>query len=181
MLKKGFGLKVKSVDAGEGTFEGILSAYGVEDLGNDVVMPGSFSRSLSAKGNVIPLLWQHRPDEPIGTLVLQDSPGALKVRGKLLLGLPTADKAYELIKAGVIGGLSIGFDVIRQDVKNGIRYLTELRLWEGSIVTFPMNEMAMITNVKQADLPDENDDDDELVALQAIFDSLERLGNVLKP
>jgi hypothetical protein len=29
-----------------------------------------------------------------------------------------------------------------------VRYLKELRLWEGSLVTFPMNEAAVVTSVK---------------------------------
>ena len=32
--------------------------------------------------------------------------------------------------------------------ENGVRYLKELRLWEGSLVTFPMNEAAQVTSVK---------------------------------
>ena len=180
MLKKDFGLKVKSVDDEQGTFTGDLSVYGVKDHGGDVVQPGAFSRSLAAKGNTIPLLWQHRPDEPIGTLDLQDSPNALKVKGKLLLGLPTADKAYRLIKAGVIGGLSIGYDTIVEDFQNGIRYLKEVRLWEGSIVTFPMNEMATITAIKQADDPTDDNEQQELAALRQLYAALQILGNALK-
>jgi HK97 family phage prohead protease len=177
MQKKDFGFKIKSVDDEKGTFTGDLSVYGVKDLGGDVVTPGAFTRSVAAKSNV-PLLWQHKSDEPIGVLTLQDTPTSLKVRGKLLLGSETADRAYALIKAGVIGGLSIGYDTITEDFQNGIRYLKELRLWEGSIVTFPMNEAAMITSVKQVDADD--DDEEELVALQAIMTSLQRLESALK-
>lgn len=178
MLKKDFGFKVKSVDDEKGTFTGDLSVYGVKDLGGDVVQQGAFSRTL-ANRDVIPMLWQHKSDVPIGTLTLQDSPSALRVTGKLLMKLPMAEDAYELIKAGVIRGLSIGFDTIQQDFKDGIRYLTELKLWEGSVVTFPMNEMATITSIKADDSTDD-DDEEELETLKAIYDSLLRLGSALK-
>jgi phage head maturation protease len=34
---------------------------------------------------------------------------------------------------------------------NGVRRLSELKLWEISLVTFPMNEMATVTSVKSLD------------------------------
>ena len=179
MLKRDFNFKIKSVDDEKGTFTGDLSVYILryKDHGGDVVQPGTVAEPSQNKGNVVPLLWQHKSDVPIGTLTLVDSPSALRVTGKLLMKLPMAEDAYELIKGGVIAGLSIGYDVLNEDFQNGIRYLKELRLWEGSIVTFPMNEMAMITSIK-ADDP--SDDEEEVAALQAIFASLQRLGSVLK-
>jgi uncharacterized protein len=179
MEKRDFSFKVKSFDDEEGSFAGDLSVYGVVDHGGDVVQPGAFKRTIATRGSTVPLLWQHRPDEPIGTLTLQDTPSALKVTGQLLMELPMAQKAHVLLKNKIIKGLSIGYDTVQQDFKDGIRYLTELKLWEGSVVTFPMNEMATVTSIKQADADDE--EEAELVALQAIYASLQRLGSVLKP
>jgi HK97 family phage prohead protease len=62
-----------------------------------------------------------------------------------------AQEAYALMKRGVLKGLSIGFDVVRDTVANGIRHLHELKLYEVSVVTFPMNELAMVSNVKSDD------------------------------
>jgi uncharacterized protein len=62
-----------------------------------------------------------------------------------------AQEAYALMKRGVLKGLSIGFDVVRDTVANGIRHLHELKLYEVSVVTFPMNEMASISSVKSDD------------------------------
>jgi hypothetical protein len=47
-----------------------------------------------------------------------------------------------------VKGLSIGFDTVKDAMDGTIRRLKEIRLWEGSIVTFPMNEKAQITSVK---------------------------------
>jgi hypothetical protein len=94
------------------------------------------------------MLWQHKPDVPIGILTLEDGPEALNVKGQLLMELPEAKKAYLLIKARIVRGLSIGFDTVKEAMDGGIRRLKELRLYEGSIVTFPMNEAAQITSVK---------------------------------
>jgi HK97 family phage prohead protease len=131
-----------------GTFEGLLSPYGNVDDGGDLVEPGAYAKTLKEHGGKIPLLWQHCPDEPIGELELSDQSDGLYCKGKLLMELPTAHKAYLLLKAGVVKGLSIGFRSIRDAVDEGVRRLKEIRLYEGSIVTFPMNESALITSVK---------------------------------
>jgi HK97 family phage prohead protease len=140
-------IEIKQISA-EGSFEGILSAYNVVDLGKDVIVPGAFTKTILEHGNTVPMLWQHRTDEPIGTLTLIDGADALRVKGQLLMSLATATKAYLLIKAGIVRGLSIGYDTIKEVVEGTIRKLTEIRLWEGSVVTFPMCEQALITSVK---------------------------------
>jgi len=145
---KDFSIKIKGLDsAGQGSFEGLLAVYNNVDLGGDLIEPGAFSKTL-ASGRSVPLLWQHDPHQPIGTLTLIDGPDALRVKGQLLMEIPTAKDAYTLLKSGVIKGMSIGYDTIKESIENGVRHLKELRLWEGSIVTFPMNEAAMVTGIK---------------------------------
>jgi HK97 family phage prohead protease len=153
-------MEIKQI-AEDGTFEGLLSTYGNVDDGGDLVEAGAFTKTIKEHGNEVPLLWQHRPDVPIGMLTLEDTAEALNVKGRLLMDLPEARKAYLLIKARIVKGLSIGFDTVKDAVENGVRRLKELRLYEGSIVTFPMNAAALITSVK-ADAAGNNDFDEEL-------------------
>jgi HK97 family phage prohead protease len=85
-----------------------------------------------------------------------DTPQGLHVEGTLLLQDPTALKAYTLIKARVISGMSIGYEALQSSMDaDGVRLLKEVRLWEGSIVTFPMNESATISSVKSLSLSDD--------------------------
>jgi hypothetical protein len=63
-------------------------------------------------------------------------------------GFSAAQKAYTFMKAGVVKGLSIGFDTIQATYDGDIRHLTEQRLWEISCVTFPMNQLAQVSAVK---------------------------------
>ena len=133
-----------------GEFSGIASVYGITDLGNDSVEAGAFSKSISDKGPSRTLLWRH--DAPIGTVTLSDSPSALLVKGKLSMGVQAAREAYELLKDGAVKGLSIGFESIRERYdSSGIRHLLEIRLWEISLVPFPMLEQAQVTQVKSQD------------------------------
>ena len=54
------------------------------------------------------------------------------------------------MKAKALRGLSIGYDTIRSVVKGSVRQLTEVKLYEVSLTPFPMNEMALVTSVKDA-------------------------------
>lgn len=156
--------------ADDGTFEGKLAVYGNVDLGKDMIEPGAFKKTMAEKGTTVPLLWQHDPDQPIGDLQLRDASDALYVKGRLLTDdIPQARTAYALIKAGVIKGLSIGYDTVKDSIEGGVRHLKELRLWEGSIVTFPMNEMATITAVK-AVTQSQLDNDQKLDAAKTILE-----------
>jgi HK97 family phage prohead protease len=157
--------EIKEITA-EGTFEGILSPYGNVDNGGDVVLPGAYAKTLKEQGDTRPLLWQHKSDQPIGLLTLEDRPEGLWAKGELLMELPDAKKAYLLIKARIVKGLSIGFVAMKDAVNNGIRQLSEVKLYEGSIVTFPMNESALITSVKSANRETKGDFNEELTDIQ---------------
>ena len=161
METKAFKFEVKAVeDSGE--FEGYASTFQNEDTYGDIIEKGAFADTLNKwkqKGKPIPVLWQHNPSEPIGITVdaYEDSKG-LAVRGKLLMGIEKAREAYEALKADVLGGLSIGFNIPKDrwmyDAERNVRIIRAVNLWEYSLVTWPANEEAIITGVKQASHPD---------------------------
>ncbi|UOF81712.1 phage prohead protease [Caudoviricetes sp.] len=136
----------------EGVFEGYASKFGDRDQGGDTVMKGAFKNSLSQrKAKGVKMLWQHDPSHPIGVWdeIKEDATG-LFVRGRLLTTVQKAKETYELMKAGVIDGLSIGYRTIKslRDDATGFRQLKEVDLWEISLVTFPMLTSATVTSVK---------------------------------
>lgn len=147
-------LSVKSIDE-QGIFEGYGSVFGVEDHYREVVERGAFAKTLAkwrAKGRMPALLWQHDADKPIGVYedMAEDEHG-LYVRGRLIIDeVPLAREAWALIRAGAIGGLSIGYAVTRaeHDPGRGVLLLKEIDLWETSLVTFPANEAATVTSIK---------------------------------
>jgi HK97 family phage prohead protease len=147
MKHSAYKFEIKNL-AEDGTFEGLLSVYNVVDLGGDMVEYGAFTKSIAERGSVVPLLWQHDSKQPIGLLELEDTIDALRVKGKLVLEVERAREAYALMKAGVVKGLSIGYDTVKSVMDKNVRRLKELRLWEGSAVTFPMCEPAVIGAVK---------------------------------
>lgn len=147
-----FTLVLKSIDE-DGIFSGYASVYNTEDNHNDIIVSGAFCKSLRKHnyGRDIKLLWQHDTKEPIGifTKMVEDEVG-LFVEGKLLLDVERAKEAYSLMEAGALDGLSIGFTIkdfeINEDT--GTRMIFEADLWEVSLVTFPANSKARITNFR---------------------------------
>ena len=139
----------------KGIFTGYGSIFGNEDQGNDIMQKGAFTKSLVNRPvSKVKMLYQHKTDEPIGvfTEIYEDNKG-LFVKGQLAMGTQKGREAYELLKMGALDGMSIGFraDPEKQgynENKRGVRTLKEVDLMEISLVTFPMNESALIETVK---------------------------------
>lgn len=149
-----FDIKALDADEEKGEFSGYGSIFGNKDLGNDVVVEGAFAQSIGKKGaKAVKMLYQHRPDEPIGVFdeIIEDRRG-LKVKGRLAMGTQRGREVYELMKMGAIDGLSIGYRVDAKgydyDDKRKRRYLKSVDLMEISAVTFPMNPKARVAQVK---------------------------------
>jgi len=128
---------------------GYASVFGARDQGGDVVAPGAYAASLkalAAAGRRVKMLWQHDPTQPIGIWdeVREDAKG-LFVKGRILPEIARGREAAALLAAGAIDGLSIGYRT-RKAAKaaQGGRLLSELELWEVSLVTFPMLPEARI-------------------------------------
>lgn len=150
------GFEIKAVNA-DGTVEGYGSVFGVRDNYDDVIAKGAFIQSLKdhkAAGTMPAMLWQHDADKPIGvwTEMVEDEKG-LRIKGQLAMETVKGKEAHALLKMGALNGLSIGFmsKEWSYDRDTEVRTLTAIDLWEVSLVTFPANEKARVTNVKSAD------------------------------
>ncbi|ASP21674.1 Caudovirus prohead serine protease [Antarctobacter heliothermus] len=149
--------------------EGYASLFGACDQGGDVVASGAYARSLTrlaAEGRAVKMLWQHDPAQPIGIWaeVREDERG-LFVKGRLLDCVERGREAAALIEAGAIDGLSIGYRTLKATKNDkGHRVLTELELWEVSLVTFPMLPSARVAS--KGETPDD-------AALRELAEALE--------
>lgn len=154
LVKRKFSFKADEVKE-DGSFTGYGSVFGNVDSYNEIVMPGAFTKSLKAikdSGDPLPMLWSHKPDEPIGGYTsLEEDERGLKVSGFLMIDeVQRAREVYALMKRRVVKGLSIGYYVLddERDKKTGSRLLNELDLQEISPVTFPANVEANVEEVK---------------------------------
>ena len=156
MERKSFALEVKQIED-TGTFEGYAAAFGNVDAWNDIIEPGAFKATIKKykkQGKKVPMLWQHDGGKPIGSFSsMKEDDHGLFVQGRLLKdSVAQAAEAYALLKEGVISGMSIGFYArdYSMDEKTWIRTLKEIDLVETSLVTFPANDKAQVTDVKTA-------------------------------
>lgn len=154
MKIKNLGFKLDGLDA-DGTFTGYLSVFDVEDSYGEVVRKGAFKKTLKEQER-FPLLNHHDPEQLIGDFEGKEDKKGLWIKGRLILTVQKAKESYDLLRAGILKGLSIGFQTIKDlwDRDNEIRELLEVKLWEGSLVTFGANPEALIESVKSADMFD---------------------------
>jgi HK97 family phage prohead protease/HK97 family phage major capsid protein len=147
-------IKSASDANGKRTFTGIATTPSTDRMG-DVVDPMGMKFSLPT-----PFLWQHDSRDPIGwvrsakasksgitvecEIASIAEPGPLKDR---------LDKAWQMLKAGLVRGLSIGFNSIeaaRIEGTYGLHFL-KTELLELSAVTIAANADCSITSIKSID------------------------------
>ncbi|MES2904050.1 MAG: HK97 family phage prohead protease [Pseudomonadota bacterium] len=128
-------------------FAGYAAVFDRPDNGGDVVRSGAFLASL-AKAKDVPLLWQHRPGEAIGTIEhLSEDKRGLRVIAALGKG-ETARRAEALLASRKLDGLSFGYRVRKAEARDGLRELQELELVEVSLVATPMQGLARVHAVE---------------------------------
>lgn len=146
-------LTVKAVEDEARVLRGVATTPTPDRLG-DIVEPLGVTFK-----NPLPLLWQHRSSEPVGTvkfskptkdgidfearLPIVEDAGRLKER---------VDEAWQSVKLGLVRGVSIGFRAIEYAFMDdgGIRF-AKSEVFELSLVTIPANAEATIQVIKSID------------------------------
>lgn len=157
---KGVSFEVKEIDA-DGRIAGYGSIFNNVDGGGDVVVKGAFADCISdmmVKRYKPKMLWQHDPSQPIGVWdSMKEDERGLFVQGRILAKVAKGAEAIELVRAGAIDGLSIGYKTMDEEYvsteRGTIREIKRARVMETSLVTFPMNPEARVTDVKQLASP----------------------------
>lgn len=157
---KSMPFELKEVDS-DGQITGYGSVFNNVDQGGDIVLPGAFAKTCEAcrtKGYKIKMLWQHDPAQPIGIWhTAKEDERGLFLQGRILADVARGKEAIALTRAGAIDGLSMGYKVLDQEYRETdrgtYRELKEVDVWETSLVTFPMNTEARVTDVKQLQSP----------------------------
>ena len=142
-------LEIKGIDDDSGIIEGMATTPATDRMG-DIVEPEGAEFKLP-----IPLLWQHDAKQPIGHVIAAKvTKAGISIKAKVIKGvLPEIDRAWSLIKGGLVRGLSIGFRATETaDIKDsyGVRF-TKWEWLELSAVTIPANSEASIQTIKSCD------------------------------
>jgi HK97 family phage prohead protease len=157
---------IKDVDSMKRQVAVYLSKFDAMDSDMDVIRRGAFSKSIIERGATstsnrkIAFLRHHDWEQQIGKwLSLQEDEYGLFAVGELGTSSKGND-AWEDYKMGIIREHSIGFQYVQDKVKfienptlkgGGYYEVTEVKLYEGSAVTFGANEYTQVVEVKSAE------------------------------
>jgi HK97 family phage prohead protease len=156
MERKVVPFAVDALDFEGRTVEGYASVFGNVDQGNDIVHRGAFTKTLQERGDSIKFLWQHNSNEPLGRPIdMREDERGLFVKA-VVSDTQRGRDVLALLRDGAIDGMSIGYEPVKggtdyTEVDGArVRNLKEIKLYEFSLVTFPMNEDATVTALKAA-------------------------------
>lgn len=156
---KTLALEVKDIDEKEGIISGYFASFDTIDSDNDVIRKGAFKKSIQERGpksegnRRIAHLRNHDWDRQIGKIIeLDEDEYGLKFTSKM--GRSTEGKDALLdYQDGILREHSIGFNYIGDKIKfvedselreDGHFDITEVKLWEGSGVTFGSNSLTPV-------------------------------------
>ncbi len=157
---------VKAVeDPASHTFEGLVAVIGQKDLGNDIIEPGAFTKTLAnwkKSGDALPLLNSHNQYDifsAVGQLIAaKEQSDGLWTKWEVVPGAK-GDEVMQLLTPSkitgkpIVGKMSIGYVPVKFEYEqpegttsfwDQIRHLNEVDLKEGSLVLFPMAPGAAI-------------------------------------
>jgi len=146
-------LEIKAVDDDQRVITGIATTPEPDRIGDIVDSLGA------TFANPLPLLWQHRHDMPVGTVVL-DKPTKNGIKFKATLPIieqagmlkDLVDMAWQSVKAKLVRGVSIGFRSLERNyIDGGGMLFAKTEIMELSLVTVPANASATIQTIKAMD------------------------------
>lgn len=123
-------------------FAGYAGLFDIPDADRDTITRGAFAATLASRTAPLPLLWQHRPDQPIGEVesISEDERG-LRVVARI--DRPSS-RAAKMLRAGEVSGLSFGYRARKAHHSSRGRELAEIDLFEVSLVTHPLQYGARV-------------------------------------
>lgn len=156
---KDFTAEVKDIDMTGRRVTGWWASYGNKDHDKDVIVAGAARKTIMERGpkgsNEIFFLNQHNWHQPHGKpTVLEDTEKGIYFESAQLPDTTYSRDALILYDAGIVIQHSIGFNTIKSEDQGSwadgthVRYIKEIKLWEGSNVTLGANPNTPFTGFK---------------------------------
>lgn len=180
-------MSTKTEADGTGTIDGYASIFGNIDLCNDRMRKGAFAKTLAEQlpKKAVKLMDSHQFYDGTGGVIgivteaSEDDTG-LKFNSRLS-AVQRAQDVRTKVNEGILNSLSIGFDILnaQYETVNGIevRTITEVKLYEISVVIWGMNPEAHITGSKTLTAPLSAAEKEFLDALKACHGVAGKLAN----
>lgn len=140
----------KADDNNQLIISGWAAAFGNIDSYGDIIQFGAFTKTLADRKDRIAFCYQHEIDEPIGKiLLLEERPFGLWVE----VAISASESDIQIkIKEGILKEMSIGYRTINclesMVEESLITTLTEIKLYEISLVTIAANPLATVEMMK---------------------------------
>ena len=121
---------------------GYAALFDRPDASRDTIRAGAFTRTLAERRDPLPLYWQHRPDQRIGWVETagEDAHGLRVIAS---IDNPQG-RAATLLRQRAVSGLSFGYRARAFRHSPQGRELTEVELFEVSVVTHPLQHGARV-------------------------------------
>lgn len=124
---------------------GYAALFDVPDGARDTIRKGAFARAIAELQDgapALPLYWQHRPEQRIGTVEsIQEDDRGLRVIARVDR---TESRAMELLLRRAVSGLSFGYRARGYHRAPTGRVLEDIELLEISLVTRPLQPGARV-------------------------------------
>lgn len=158
--------EVKDLDMNKRIVTGYLSSFGNKDYDEDIIEQGAFKKSLQERKSEIWFLNQHNWKQPHGKFnVLQEDSKGLYFESMPLIDTSYSSDALKLYEAGIMNEHSIGFQVMKDEVKSNVRHIKEVKLYEGSNVTMGANPKTPFMGMKSFNLKEANNQITKIVKM----------------
>lgn len=149
---------VEDIDAQKRVVTGYLSKFGNIDQHNDIMDEKAFNKTLSERKDDIFFLNQHNWQQPHGKFAeLYTDTYGLKFVSNPLPDTSYSKDTLVLYEEGILKEHSVGFITEKDEYKDGVRTIKEVKLYEGSNVTLGANSQAIFTGLKSLSKQDIDD------------------------
>jgi HK97 family phage prohead protease len=152
---------IKDIDTKLGIITGYFSIFGNKDADGDIVIPGAYKKTLKENGPDSPKprilhLYMHDSMKPLAKpSVLKEDKTGLYFESQISQTALGKD-VIQLYQDKVLTEHSIGYQIVKRerDEEREEQKLIELKLWEGSTVSWGANMDAVVNSVKADGVPD---------------------------
>lgn len=152
---------VTDVDQAKGIVTGYFSVFGNKDSDGDIIIPGAYKKTLkengpdSEKPRILHLYMHDSYKVLAKPNVLKEDKKGLYFESKISQTALGRD-VIQLYMDKVLTEHSIGYQIVKRerDEEREEQKLIELKLWEGSTVSWGANMEALVETVKGENLPD---------------------------
>lgn len=168
---------VKDVDIASRMVTGYFSVFNNKDSDGDIIRPGSYTKTIGENGPSsarprIMHLAHHDTQKPIGLLQTLEENSHGVYFESVLSKSSTANDILIMYDEGILKEHSVGINVLAGEPKDDYFEITEVKMWEGSTVTWGANEMALVSKSLTVE------ETDELIEKLAGWQGVLRKGNV---